>query len=287
MVAWASSTTAMNCSSSLRRIERWPDCASSAISSVRKKLRASCWVIVLAPTRYDACPAQVGHQRADDADRVDARMAVEAAVLDGQHRLLHVGGNGRERHPAAPLARRGDQRAEQRRIELDTCATGRSPAKSRSMRGGRAGGRGRRTRPARRAARPLGAQHLSGEVARARHEGDGAAAPARTRPGRRLARAARSRGRSAAATTSTSLRVRPDAQAQGPAVDPRDDPHALAGEARLDDQRQAAVVVAGHSRDDEDRQRDRRRDARASTGGGAATTGAARAAMLLQCIPSR
>jgi hypothetical protein len=37
--------------------------------------------------------AQVGHQRADDADRVDARVGIEAAILDRQHCLLDVGGN--------------------------------------------------------------------------------------------------------------------------------------------------------------------------------------------------
>ena len=96
MVAWVSSTTAMNCSSSLRRIERWPDLRPrSAISSVRKKLRASCWVIVLAPDEIGRVAAQVGHQRADDADRIDAGVPVEAAVLDGEHGLLHVGRNGR------------------------------------------------------------------------------------------------------------------------------------------------------------------------------------------------
>ena len=65
-------------------------------------------------------PEDVGHRGGEHAERVDARMRVEPLVLDRQHRPLHVGGNGRERHGASllPSAAR-HQRGEERRIELD------------------------------------------------------------------------------------------------------------------------------------------------------------------------
>jgi hypothetical protein len=51
-----------------------------------------------------AFAAQVGNHGADDPDRIDARMIVEAAVLDGQDGLDHARRNGRQRHGPALLA---------------------------------------------------------------------------------------------------------------------------------------------------------------------------------------
>ena len=59
----------------------------------RKTLRTSCCVMVLAPASVGALAAQVASDdRADDADRIDAGVVVEAAVLDREHRLHHVRG---------------------------------------------------------------------------------------------------------------------------------------------------------------------------------------------------
>ena len=66
-----------------------------------------------------AVAEDVGEHRADDADRIDAGMVVEAAIFDRQHRFLHARRNGLERDAAALLARAGHQRRQQRRIERD------------------------------------------------------------------------------------------------------------------------------------------------------------------------
>ncbi len=51
---------------------------------------ASCWVSVDAALD-DAAGPEVRHHGADEADRIDAEMPVEPAVLDGDHRLRQVG----------------------------------------------------------------------------------------------------------------------------------------------------------------------------------------------------
>ena len=79
-----------------------------------------------------SAPADVGQQRSRDALRADARLAVEAAVLRGQHRQLHVLGDLRDAYGDAVLGadpaelgavgvqdagrRRGRARARQRHI---------------------------------------------------------------------------------------------------------------------------------------------------------------------------
>ena len=63
--------------------------------------------------------AHVGDDGADRADDVDARMVVEAAVLDGQDRLDHPRRNHRQRDTPALLAACADERREQRRVQRD------------------------------------------------------------------------------------------------------------------------------------------------------------------------
>ena len=59
-------------------------------SGVRNRFLASCWVIVLPP--WTTWPArEIGDRGAHDADRIDAEMAVEAAVLGRDHRLRQIG----------------------------------------------------------------------------------------------------------------------------------------------------------------------------------------------------
>ncbi len=82
-------------------------------------MRASCCVMVLPPTRYGAIAEHVGEHRADDANRIDAGVVIEAPIFDRQHRFLHPRRNGFQRDAAALLARPGHERGEQRRIERD------------------------------------------------------------------------------------------------------------------------------------------------------------------------
>ena len=108
----------MNCSSSLRRSDRWRVCCSSAISSVRKKFWASCWVIVLAPTRYVRLPLILVDERAHHADRIDAGVMVETPILDRQDGLPHHAcRDAVQGRPAPLLAARVHQRGEHRGIE--------------------------------------------------------------------------------------------------------------------------------------------------------------------------
>ena len=72
-----------------------------------------------AADRVAAIRRHIGDDGADHADRIDAGMPVEAAILDGQHRLLHPLRNRRERHAPPLLARAGDQPGQHRRIERD------------------------------------------------------------------------------------------------------------------------------------------------------------------------
>ena len=53
-------------------------------------MRASCCVSVLPPST-PAAAADVADDRAAEADRIDARMVVEAAILDRDDRVLQVG----------------------------------------------------------------------------------------------------------------------------------------------------------------------------------------------------
>ncbi len=95
----------MKASSALRRYDRWPDCSSALNSSLRKNMRESCWVTVLRPTGWRRVGRQVRDDGADHADGIDAGVAVEAPVLDRQHRLLHARRNTRERNAPPLLAR--------------------------------------------------------------------------------------------------------------------------------------------------------------------------------------
>ena len=60
---------------------------SARCSGSSSRLRATCWVIVLPPADHLAA-AQVDPQRADDADDIDAGVAVEVGVLGADDRLL-------------------------------------------------------------------------------------------------------------------------------------------------------------------------------------------------------
>ncbi len=66
-----------------------------------------------------AIAAQVGDDRADGADDVHARMVVEAAVLDGEHRLHHARRNRGQGDAPTLFTARADERGEQRRIQRD------------------------------------------------------------------------------------------------------------------------------------------------------------------------
>ena len=79
----------------------------------------SCCVSVLPPRRYVLLPKTLRNDRADDADRIDAGMVVEAAVLDREHRLDHLLRDRLQRHVAALLAAGGDERRDERRVERD------------------------------------------------------------------------------------------------------------------------------------------------------------------------
>ena len=61
----------------------------------------------------------VAEHRAGDADGVDARVVVEAPVLDRQHRLDHRLRDHLERDVPPFLARVGDQRGDERRVQRD------------------------------------------------------------------------------------------------------------------------------------------------------------------------
>ena len=73
-----------------------------------------------AADQVPAIAAQVGDDRADGPDDVDAGMVVEAAIFDGQHRLHHPRRNRRQRDAAPLLTARADERGQQWRIEGDT-----------------------------------------------------------------------------------------------------------------------------------------------------------------------
>ena len=72
-----------------------------------------------AADQVGAIAEHVGEHRADDANRIDAGVVIEAPILDRQHRFLHARRNGFERDAAALLARAGHERGQQRRIERD------------------------------------------------------------------------------------------------------------------------------------------------------------------------
>ena len=75
-------------------------CGRRSCAFDRNSVRASCCVIVLPPCVPSG--AQVVERRARQRDRIDARMQVEAVILDRDHRVLEVGGDLLERH-VAPL----------------------------------------------------------------------------------------------------------------------------------------------------------------------------------------
>ena len=78
---------------------------------VRKKLRATCMVIVQAPWRTPA-GHEIRHRGARHADVVDAAVVVEALVLGGEDRVDHRLGDVLDRDERAPLlAEFADQRA--------------------------------------------------------------------------------------------------------------------------------------------------------------------------------
>ena len=81
--------------------DRSPAVSSALNSSDRKNIRASCWVMVLYPTRRGLSPKTFARAAATMRNRIDARVRIEALVFDREHRLLHALGDRRERHAAA------------------------------------------------------------------------------------------------------------------------------------------------------------------------------------------
>ena len=98
-----------NISSTLRRGER-----SRAVSSVipsnfgRNTLRTSCCVIVLPPAIRIRRPVAYENAAPPIADRIDAGMLVEPAILDREHGLDHPRLDGGQRHRPPLLALAGD-----------------------------------------------------------------------------------------------------------------------------------------------------------------------------------
>ena len=88
----------------------------------RNTLRTSCCVIVLPPARYVRRPVAYAEQRADHADRIDAGMLVEAAILDGEDGLHHTLGNRRERDRPRFSRSPVVERRQHRRIEVEPFA---------------------------------------------------------------------------------------------------------------------------------------------------------------------
>ena len=130
----------MNCSRILRRYERCRDCCSAdhllgQEEHARELLRDGA-----AADRVGAVAEDVGEDRADHADGIDAGMVVEAPVFDRQHGLLHARRNGGERDAAALLARAGHQPGEHRRVERDAIDRLRRRPRSCAMRCGGGGG---------------------------------------------------------------------------------------------------------------------------------------------------
>ena len=168
--------------------------ARAAICSVRKKLRASCCVMVLPPTRYGRLPKMLVNTAPTMRIGSTPGMVVEAAVLDREHRLLHPRRNGVERDAAALLARAGHQRGQQRRVErdaLDALACGLDSddalrRRRRRLRGLLADDRRLRERHG---------DDLAGLIAAARQQDDGAAIDREFAGALDARRAARSRRR--------------------------------------------------------------------------------------------
>ena len=184
--------------------------------------------------------AQVGEERAGGADRVDAGVLVEPAVLDGEHRLDEVGRDGAERHVAALLAAIGHGGREERRVE--------------GQRGQRPAVRVRQARdPARRAA-PRRGEHDP-------HEAAAGVAPAGhqlhdLRPGGELAGHLGARARRVAEVVQLIDEVRfrerlPGVQHEGTGEEARRRLDALTAQALVEAAREIGVGVAGQRRRDD------------------------------------
>ena len=72
-------------------------------SGVRKVFLTSCCVSVLPPARYFLVAEEVGEDRAPRSDGIDARMIVEAAILDREDRLPIMRRRNRLQRHVAPL----------------------------------------------------------------------------------------------------------------------------------------------------------------------------------------
>jgi hypothetical protein len=112
--------------------------------------------------------AKVRHDRAEDANRVDAQVLVEASILDGDDCLHHSSRNGGQRNLPALLPRGAHEGREQRRIEHDS--VGRAAAGLDAAHAGGRGRHGRRLPGARLLERD--ANDLALVIAAARHERD-------------------------------------------------------------------------------------------------------------------
>ncbi len=86
-----------------------------------------------------AFAADVAEEGADDADRIDARMIVEAAILNREHGLLQPIGNHGQRHGPALLALAAE-RCQQRRVEREPFARTIGELELEHAVGGRGGG---------------------------------------------------------------------------------------------------------------------------------------------------
>ena len=82
-------------------------------------MRASCWVIVLAPSRYRRLPRRLDTSAPTIRIGSTPGMLVEAPVLDREHRLHHARRNRGERHLPPLLAARAQEGGEERRVERD------------------------------------------------------------------------------------------------------------------------------------------------------------------------
>ena len=199
--------------------------------------------------------------RADHADRIEAGVLVETAILDREHRLLHARRDDGERHRPPLFALAAAERRQHRRVERHPL--GRVSRRARAVLHAIGDARRRRLlalghRPRRRRTLEHDADRLALQLGHARHDRDRAGAD------RELA------GLLEAIAVRVAELVEPidqlllghrlaAAQLERPRQDAREHGRALAVQARVDQPREADVVVAGDDAEEEggDGERDR------------------------------